>query len=262
MGFERRAVLAHFGHLDPAQITPEICRGYIAARRTLGRKDGTIWTELGHLRTVLNWAEKTGTIERAPHIERPPKPDPKTRYLTREEASRLLDTAAMPHIRLFIVLAITTAARTSALLELTWDRCDFDRGTIDLSSTALAFRRKGRATVPMNETARMALVEAKAGARTRFVIEWAGQRIKKVRRGIDAAARRAGIVGVTPHVLRHTAAVWMAESGHPMTEIAQYLGHSDSRITERVYARYSPTHLRKAADALELVDLRSAHRFK
>ena len=26
-----------------------------------------------------------------------------------------------------------------------------------------------------------------------------------------------------------------------MTEIAQFFGHSDSRITERVYARYSPT---------------------
>ena len=54
----------------------------------------------------------------------------------------------------------------------------------------------------------------------------------------------------------------MAEAGHPMSEIAQYLGHADSRITERVYARYSPSHLRRAADALEILDLRSAQRFK
>jgi integrase len=261
MGFERKAVLAHFGALEPAQINAESCRAYIAARRSLGRKDGTIWTELGHLRTALNWAEKTQLIERAPHIERPLKPDPKGRHLTRIEASRLLDAAVMPHVRLFIIMAIATGARTAALLELTWARCDFDRGLIDLSSDALAVRRKGRATIPMNDAARAALVEAKAGARTRFVIEWAGQPVKKVRRGITAAAYRAGIVGVTPHVLRHTAAVWMAEAGHSMSEIAQYLGHADSRITERVYARYSPNHLRKAADALEIVDLRSAHRF-
>jgi integrase len=167
----------------------------------------------------------------------------------------------MPHVRLFIVLAIATAARTAALLELTWNRCDFDRGLIDLRSETVASRRKGRATIPMNDAARAALVEARVGARTGFVIEWAGQRIKKIRRGISAAASRAGIVGVTPHVLRHTAAVWMTEAGHPMSEIAQYLGHADSRITERVYARYSPSHLRKAADALEIVDLRSAQRF-
>lgn len=47
-------------------------------------------------------------------------------------------------------------------------------------------------------------------------------------------------------------AVWMAESGRPMSEIAQYLGHSDSQITETVYARYSPHYLRRAAAALEM----------
>ncbi len=36
-----------------------------------------------------------------------------------------------------------------------------------------------------------------------------------------------------------------------MSEIAQMLGHSDSRVTEKVYARFSPTYLRGAAAALE-----------
>jgi integrase len=44
----------------------------------------------------------------------------------------------------------------------------------------------------------------------------------------------------------------MAEGGVPMSEIAQYLGHSSTRVTETVYARYSPTYLRGAAKALEL----------
>jgi integrase len=43
----------------------------------------------------------------------------------------------------------------------------------------------------------------------------------------------------------------MAEACVTMDEIAQYLGHSDSRITASIYARYSPEHLRKAASALE-----------
>ncbi len=156
-----------------------------------------------------------------------------------------------------------TIAETSVPIDidLTWDQVDFDRGLVDLSGEVLG-RRKGRAVVPMNETARAALIEAKTGARTNSVIEWAGHRIRKIRRGIQAAASRAGLESVTPHVLRPTAAVWMAEAGRPMTEIAQYLGHSDSRLTERVYARYSPDHLRKAATALELGNLRSAQGFK
>jgi len=43
----------------------------------------------------------------------------------------------------------------------------------------------------------------------------------------------------------------MAEAGITMDEIAQYLGHSDVRITASTYARYSPEHLRKAARALD-----------
>mgnify|MGYP006423973977 CR=1 FL=1 len=37
-----------------------------------------------------------------------------------------------------------------------------------------------------------------------------------------------------------------------MSEISQYLGHSSTRETERTYARFSPDHLRGAAEALEV----------
>ncbi|WP_262518866.1 hypothetical protein [Agrobacterium fabrum] len=37
-----------------------------------------------------------------------------------------------------------------------------------------------------------------------------------------------------------------------MTRIAQFLEHSNSRITEKVYARYSPEHLRDLADTLDM----------
>ncbi len=43
-----------------------------------------------------------------------------------------------------------------------------------------------------------------------------------------------------------------------MEEIAQYLGHDDSRITRRVYARFSPKHLRKAAESLDFTKPRLA----
>ena len=86
---------------------------------------------------------------------------------------------------------------------------------------------------------------------TAHVIEFGGRRVASVKKGIAAAARRAG-VKASPQVLRHTAAVWMAEAGVPMSDIAHYLGHDDSRITARIYARYAPDHLRDAAETLEL----------
>ncbi len=56
----------------------------------------------------------------------------------------------------------------------------------------------------------------------------------------------------TPYTLRHTAAVWMAEAGVPMAEIAQLMGHDDNATTEKHYARFSPTFLRRAANALRI----------
>jgi len=111
---------------------------------------------------------------------------------------------------------------------------------------------KGRAIVPINNTLLAALHEAKQGALTGHVIEWAGRPVKSIKKGIATAARNAGIEDVSPHVFRHTAAVWMAEAGIPMSEIAQYLGHSNTSVTEKVYARYSLEHLRGAASALEI----------
>ena len=43
----------------------------------------------------------------------------------------------------------------------------------------------------------------------------------------------------------------MAGAERPMSEIAQFIGHSNTTVTERVYARYSPDYLKKTASALD-----------
>lgn len=137
----------------------------------------------------------------------------------------------------------------TAVLELTWDRVDFERGQINLLIGE--GQRKGRAIVPMTERLRTALVEARKAVLSNYVVEWSGGPVKSVKKGFKAAAIAAGMPDFSPRVLGHTAAVHMAEAGIAMKEIAQFLAHSDSRITASVYARYSPEHLRKAANALE-----------
>jgi integrase len=210
--------------------------------------------ELRVLRTVLNWAGKNRLIAHVPHLWLPPFPAPRDRHLTREEIGLLLERTDMPHIRLFILLAISTAARREALFQLTWDRIDFERGLIHLRDPGDQATRKGRAIVPMNDTARAGLLEAKAGAVSDYVIEWNGKGVKSVRRSLDRAMNAAGIKtpGDGAHLLRHSAAVMMAEAGIPMGEISQYLGHSSTGVTEKIYARFSPHYLRRAGSALEL----------
>jgi integrase len=256
MQWSGKSILSFFGTMKPEMITVGSCRRYVISRN---RSTGTIGTELNHLRIVLRWAHKNHMIDRMPAMELPPSAPPRERYLTHGEFERLLDASETPHLRLFLHLAIATAGRAAALLGLTWDRVDWERGLIYLGERGVFQPRKGRATVPITNTLRAALSEARQGARTSHVIEWGGEPIKAVRTALSKAAKRAGVEGVSPHVLRHTAAVWMVEAGKPMDEIAAVLGHRDTATTRKVYARYSPDHLRDTMSALELG---SARRFK
>ena len=154
-----------------------------------------------------------------------------------------------PHLYGFVVVALGTAARAQAILDLTWDRVDFRRGTIRLANGEGG--RKGRATTPITPHVGRTLRVLQRRAMTDHVIEFAGEPVQSVKMSFRRAVARAGLEDVSPHVLRHTAAVWMAEAGVPMEEIAQFLGHDDSRITSRVYARFSPEYLRRAARALQ-----------
>lgn len=250
MRYTWRALSGRFSAIDSDRITIADCRAHTEQRRALGIRDGTIHTELGHLRMVLRWAERHRLIERAPAIERPAKPEPKDGYLTRPEVSGLIDAANAKHVAVAIMLMIGTGARSAAARELTWDRVDFGRRMIQLRNPFDKAKRKGRATVPMNDTLAHALTAAKAVAMTPFVIEWAGKPVKSLKRGLRAAGAAIGRPDVSPHMLRHSAAVWLAEDGHSMEEIAQFLGHGDVKVTSRVYARFSPTHLRSLADSL------------
>lgn len=250
MDWSGRRVLASFGALRPDQITAKHCRDFAAEGARQGRKAGTVWTELSHLRICLRWAAKRGMIPAAPHIEKPPAPAPKDRHLSRAEIDRLLAADAAPHIRLAVLLMLTTAARVGAVLDLTWDRVDLERGKINLRTSDTG-PRKGRAVVPINATLRAALTAAREAALSDYVVEWGGRQVRSIKTGFNAAVERAGLHDVSPHVLRHTAAVHMAEAGVPMEEIAQYLGHSSTHTTRAVYARFSPDHLRRAADVLD-----------
>lgn len=247
-----KALEKRFGPMEGEDVTIADCRAHVEERRKQGRSDGTIHTELGHLRMVLKWAEAHRLIDRAPPIERPAKPEPKSAHLTRDEVAAMVKAANAPHVALAIMLLIGTGARVTAALELTWDRVDFQRGMIHLRNPFDKTRRKGRATVPANGKLLAALQEADRGKQSIYVIEWAGRPVKSLKRGLRAAGTAIGRPDVSAHMLRHSAAVWLAESGHAMEEISQFLGHNDSRITSRVYARYSPKHLRTLAASLEI----------
>ena len=250
-------LLKAFGAYRPDQITTAMCRAYDAERRADGMKQNTVWTELGYLRSTLKYAHGEGLLDRVPKIWRPTKPDVEMRILTMPEARKLIDSAMAPHIRLALILLLGTGGRVSAILDLTWDRVNFDRGTINLRLDN-AETRKGRAVVPMNAATRSALSASHEAALSDHVIEYAGGRVASIKTGFTAAVRRSGIGKVTIHEMRHTAAVTMLEAGIPIAMVGQILGHSNLAVTYRIYGRYDPKHMQGAVDALNFTGLRKA----
>lgn len=249
--FSWKALSPSIGGLRARSLTTEDCQKHIAKRRQAKIKDGTLHTELGHLQSMLNFAAKQGWISAAPYIERPKKPKSKTPHLSEEEAQRFMAEIKSPHIKLFCELALMTAGRKTAILELTWDRVDFENNTIQLENPDDPMRRKKRAQVPMGQKLRQLLLTARQASLTDHVIEYCGAPVKDVKKALQRAAERADLDWVTAHVMRHTAAVWMAKSGIGMIIVSQYLGHSNSRITEEIYARFRPDYMKDANAALE-----------
>lgn len=259
LGYCCRALKAHLEDLPVDLLTNEVVRRYVADRRAAGAQgagavhrkkvrplsDGTLIRELGVLRRALAWAAQERWIANEPHIERPSAPQPRTRWLTREEADRLLAAAVAPHIRMFIALALYTAGRAGAVLQLTWDRVDLQAGTINLGESR---GRKKRAVVPIVAELRPELERAAAIRTSPFLVEFAGGQVASIKSGFRAAVRRAGLADVTPHVLRHTAASWMMQRNVPTAAIAQWLGNTQAMI-EKVYGHHSPEWLQQAARA-------------
>jgi integrase len=180
----------------------------------------------------------------------PPVAQARERWATKDEAVKLLAAADSLHVRTFIALALFTAGRMRAILDLTWDRVDEGNGFIYLGDGKVRGKKR-RQTVPIADDLKPYLAEARKAATTDHVVEYRGGRIDNIKRGVAAAVAEAGLTGITPHVFRHTAATWMVQGGVPLKMVADYLGDTEQMI-ERHYAKHSPSWMREGTKALSL----------
>lgn len=72
------------------------------------------------------------------------------------------------------------------------------------------------------------------------MINYEGDRVRKLRRSFGTALRAAKLKGVSAHTLRHTRATWLMQSGSVTPwEAAGSLGMS-LRVLEEIYAHHHP----------------------
>lgn len=241
-----KAMKPFWENVDPGLVDEPMCKAY---RKTRHVADATARYELLQLSTALGWAKGSNKIAAKPEVWLPQQPERKLRHLTRDEFDRFFAAVKADHARLYVLIGLNTCARPSAILDLTWDRVDFMRRTIDFTPPGHVRTAKRRVVVPIGDDLVEPLQKGFAARTCEFVIERGGKQVRSLKKAFQAAAERSA-VRATPYTLRHTGAVWAAEAGVSMAELAQFMGHDDDRTTQKYYARYSPGHLLNVANAI------------
>lgn len=257
IGYAIKRLLEWWGDRRVDAIRPETCRQYRRARLRAGVKELTAGRELIVLRAAVNYAVKNGYLISAPFVELPPRQPGRDRWLTRNEAARLLwesrrEPKARLHLPLFVLIALYTGARRGAILGLRWSQVDLVNGRIDFNEPGRPRTNKRRPIIPIPRGLRFFLARRQAAAKANcpWVINYEGERVGNIKRSLREACLRAELPGVTAHTFRHTAGTWLAQAGVSLYEIAGWLGHSNERTTE-LYAHHSPDYFDAAKRAME-----------
>ena len=224
----------HLGKLSISAICTSVLAKYTADRRAERKKfaadtlalkgqkivggghltDSTIMRDVVILRAALNWADKAdrkGWFGDAnmPTFTTPVSttPNPRDAHCTKEQARKLIESATMYHIKLFLRIGFATAARKEAISDLTWDKVDFTNNTIDFGEVS---HNKKRPLIGMTPELKKHLQDAYAVRCCNYVVEYRGKRAGDVKKGIAAAAKAADLPWFTSHYMKHSFVTWLA----------------------------------------------------
>jgi site-specific recombinase XerD len=228
-----------------------------------GRAPRSAAYTLAVVRQVFNFARDHDLfhgVNPTSKVAKPKADNRRVRFLTHEEADRLLEALAerSPDVRDMALLSLNAGMRAGEVFALTWADVDFTHGVLTLRDTKSGKTRQA----PMAAEARDMLEGRRtlAGGNPLVFPSETGERIGQISqtftKTVEAMGLNAGIEDsrqrVVFHTLRHTFASWLVQNGVPLITVGRLLGHSTTAMTER-YSHLAPDHFRQAVDTLEAV---------
>ena len=264
-----------------AEVNGASCRAYAAAREGQGPavKGGRRGTgggarrDLQDLSAAIGHHHDEGLHREVVKVVLPPKGEARQRWLTRDEAARLLricwrtrelqdgrPTAKRPlrHLCRFLLLGIYTGSRPGAILQASWfsgpgrSFVDVDNGVFHRRPDGAVETNKRQPTVRLapqilGHLRRWRALDAKADATRTFVVTFDGAPIASVKVALGRAVDLAKLPGgVTAYTLRHTCASWLVRQGVATRKIADFLGTSEKMIEDH-YGHLAPDYQDEAA---------------
>jgi integrase len=246
-----RRLLKTLGNPFVNEIDAAMLDKYITRRRSEepehgGAADHTIQKELITVRRALKYALKSKTLHELPHWpEFSPDYVPRKTWLTVEQFESMC-AELEPGRVLWASLAALAGCRAGEAERVAWEMVDFKANRIRVpgSKTDASKDRP----VPIAPALRAKLLAVPKSDRLGLV---AG-RWGNVRRDLHAACVRAGVPKVSPNDLRRTFASWLVQNGAPPLTVAALMGHTTTRMIEKVYGKLSAENLDAAMALMPL----------
>ena len=230
----------------PPRAELKDAEGKVLQKARSGRhvSDHTISKELIALRAALKLAKRRGIwkgdVSEVLPVGFAPAYKPRERFLTSTQFEELLaelqsDAAAR------VAFSVATSAEASVCERAERADVSDDLAFVHLRGTKRATRDRMVPIVAQWQRRLLAFaMEHARGVDGRLFL---GR--TKFGQTLTRACERAGIPNVTPNDLRRTYSTWMKACGVPNELSAPTMGHKDTRMLDRVYARLPPALLRE-----------------
>jgi integrase len=223
------------------------------------------------LSLILELAVRDGRLARNPAagVKLPKLPRAAKRFLTRDEVFNLADAAAKhgEQYRALILVLALCGLRWGEAAGLKVGRLDLMKRRLTVADTLIDDKTTGALVweTPKNHQAREVhlppfladqMAEVVAGKQPDDLV-FTSTRGKPMSNGnfrryvFDHAAADAGLAGITPHVLRHTAASLAVSAGANVKAVQRMLGHASAAMTLDVYAGLFDSDLEGLAERLD-----------
>lgn len=239
------------GAYSLASITPERIYSTIKAIEAIPtpsgatKSPGTLNRYLGVFSSALSFGVKNlGWLGSNPafRVSKMTEPKGRVRHLSDNERIRLLTEvkkASNPFLYPVVVLAISTGARRSEIMNLKWSDVDLDREWAELQDTKNGDRRG----LPIKARALNLLRALRAEHYSDIWVFPNNENTAPfdIRRSWDKAKKDANVPDFRFHDLRHTCASYLIMDGASLGEIADAMGHKTLQMVKR-YAHISDTH--------------------
>ncbi|AZQ57309.1 recombinase [Maribacter sp. MJ134] len=225
------AFINHYYDTDPTDLNEMDVRNYL--QKLIQEKKSNSYVNLAVNSIKFFYEIVLGMPNRFYSIERPRKQNPLPKVLSKEEVINIMECANNIKHKCIIGLLYSSGLRRGELLNLLVTDIDSKRMMINIKN---AKGNKDRYSVLSPRILKDLQKYYKEYRPSKYLFEgakrgkYSGTSVLNI---VDAAAKKAGILKkVTPHMLRHSFATHLLESGTDIRHIQLLLGHSSTKTTE------------------------------